>query len=183
MRRRNRFGSAFVIGADTAIGIELCKLLREDETSLWLVDPAGIDAPDAQSSIPGPVLLLSLPDASAPAAVPQSLISLIGTTRADHVTAIADHTARRELEKIRGQLADTSCTHTLATVARPASWLRAGPRAFSLTAREAAERIYLATLQRRPSVWPHPNPWPPRRGASEAPTPDDVCLLPLLRRA
>jgi catechol 2,3-dioxygenase-like lactoylglutathione lyase family enzyme len=184
VRRRNRFGSAFVIGADTPIGIELCRLLLEDQTSLWLVDPAGIDAPDTQSSMPGPVLLLSLPCASAPA-VPQSLISLIGMSRADHVTAIADHASRRELEKVRGRLADTSCTHTLATVARPASRLPGGPlrAAFSLTAREAAERIYLAALQRRPSVWPRPNPWPPRRGASEAPTPDDVCLLPLLRRA
>jgi catechol 2,3-dioxygenase-like lactoylglutathione lyase family enzyme len=184
VRRRNRFGSAFVIGADTAIGIELCKLLLEDGTSLWLVDPAGVDAADAQGSIPGPVLLLSLPRVSAAPGVPQSLISLIGRAGADHVTAIADHASRHELEEVRGRLAETSCTYTLATAARPVSRFPRGPlrAAFSLTAREAAERIYLATLQRRRSVWPRPNPWPPRRGASEAPAPGDVCLLPMLGR-
>jgi catechol 2,3-dioxygenase-like lactoylglutathione lyase family enzyme len=223
VRQRKRYGSAFVVGADTVLGTELCELLLEDETSVWLVDPFNASArrldermsldrgadqtvpldalaelahqQDGRGSIPGPVLLLGLPRASTPSvprspmpsslAAMSSLISLIGRDGVDHVAAIAARASAGELTKLRDQLSRTSCTCTTAMVARPASGILGGPlrATFTLTAREAAERIYLAALQRRSTVWPRPNPWPPRRGASEAPSRDGVCLLPIPQRA
>jgi catechol 2,3-dioxygenase-like lactoylglutathione lyase family enzyme len=38
LRRGRRFGGAVVIGAATPVGGELCRLMAEDDTSLWLLD-------------------------------------------------------------------------------------------------------------------------------------------------
>src|SRR4029077_15915666 len=128
---------------------------------------------------PEPELLLDLSQASAPSPpgspasgsreLLSSPMSLVGGCGVHHVTAIADHASRQELALLRDRLLGTSCTFTLATLARPGSRLLAGiplRPALSLPAREAAEAIYLATLRRRHSVWPQPSIWPPRRGAS-----------------
>lgn len=43
-RRRGRFATAIVIAPHADVGGELCRLLADDDTSLWLVDPHGVDA-------------------------------------------------------------------------------------------------------------------------------------------
>lgn len=95
-RRRGRFATAIVIAPQADIGGELCRLLADDGTSLWLVDPRGVDAewiksrsskpaevevrcvsstqlrpllPAPQEAGPGPTLVLDL-SAAAPASQP-----------------------------------------------------------------------------------------------------------------
>jgi catechol 2,3-dioxygenase-like lactoylglutathione lyase family enzyme len=190
VRKRRRFDGAIVIGADTTVGGELCRLLAEDETTLWLLDRGELsEALAGWSSTSGPKLLLALPQSCAPPArssLPSSLelmSSLLPLVRgcAPHVTAIADHDSRDELHELRDQLAASSLAHTLATLTSSESaglGKTAHGLTISLTMREAAEAIYLATLQRRRTVWPRPNLWPPRRGASENRTADGVLILP-----
>ncbi|HST56567.1 MAG TPA: SDR family NAD(P)-dependent oxidoreductase [Solirubrobacteraceae bacterium] len=50
VRQRRRFSSAVVLGADTPIGSELCRLLAEDDTSLWLLDRVDVHA-DADADV------------------------------------------------------------------------------------------------------------------------------------
>jgi catechol 2,3-dioxygenase-like lactoylglutathione lyase family enzyme len=218
-RRRRCFREALVLGADTAIGAELCRLMAEDGSSLLLLDAPntlaeqlrrltgasaraidfdalrapleasqgmgqsasqGIGQPDSQGIGGQPELILALPETSRSSrsahGSPHRLALLLPLApRVRHVTAILHPAARRELAVLRAQLARMACTSTLATLSQgPPRLLNGTPlrAALLLTAREAAEAIYLATLRRRSSPRSPPSVWPPRRGASEAPTPE-----------
>lgn len=237
VRRRRRFASAAVIGADTAIGVELCRLMAEDGTSLWLpcapdtliemlrsrtgasaraddiaVSRARLEALAPAGGASEPELIVGL--APAPRSTPNGqrepgalwsgqresdalslsqrepssleALALFLPLAGDalHVTAIVDRSARRELAVLRALLAHMSCTSTLATLSYGApGYLANTPleRALLLTAREAAEAIYLVTLRRAAAPCPRPSVWPPSRGASEAPTSDGVLLGPPTR--
>jgi catechol 2,3-dioxygenase-like lactoylglutathione lyase family enzyme len=220
LRQRRRFDRAIVIGADTPVGLELCRLLAEDDTSLWLLDQPGTatgetasrlraltaatincDGLDAlERQLQGPAaastsrLLVSLsrsPSAGdSAAASPLALLSrIIGRAApggAQHVTAIASLSSRIELLALRRGLGQTACASTFATLDDTApGFIRDSPlnRAFSLTPREAAETIYLATLQGRRTVRRRPNPWPPRRGASETPGSGGLFFWPTIAPA
>jgi catechol 2,3-dioxygenase-like lactoylglutathione lyase family enzyme len=212
-RRKRCFREALVLGADTAIGAELCRLMAEDGSSLLLLDAPdalaeqifrltgasaraidlaalralleasqGIGGQPASQSIDGqPDLILALPEPSSPSrrsphGSPHQLALLLPLAPGvRHVTAILHPAARRELAVLRAQLTRMACTSTLATLSQgPPRLLDGTPlrAALLLTAREAAEAIYLATLRRRSSLRSPPSVWPPRRGASEAPTPE-----------
>ncbi len=204
LRRRRHFAGAVVLGAATALGGELCRLLAEDGTSLWLLDApaelleqlrratgaharslelaalrARLAAPAAWGGEPPPELLVALPPAagSSLTLLTELLPKVSGV---QHVTAVAPAGAPRELAVLRAQLAYVECTATLAVLrdgasTRPAGVLR---RALALTPREAAEALYLASLRRARSPWPRPSVWPPRRGASESPAAGAVVLAP-----
>jgi len=193
VRRRKRFDSAVVIGTDTRIGTELSRLLSEDGTSLHFIGLSEVGTSVATSALADCQLLVILPPAldrlaelvpgssSRQHASPASCAA--GSHGVQHVTLVAEHTQRRALMAVREQHVGVSSTCTLATLANPPASPIARAlfeRALLLTAREAAEAIYLATLMRRRMVIPRPSAWPPRRGASEAPTHDDVLLLPRL---
>lgn len=197
IRRRNRFDSAIVIGADTPIGAALCRLLAEDDTSLWLLDHSEqAMAPIASAAARARTLLLAVapvhedlpcnspsPDSLGPV---RSVIARLDAGSVSHATLLAGHGARRELSAVAKQLAGIGCPCTLATLARPKLSLTSGrylTSVLGLTAREAAETIYLATLRGDRTIRPRPSVWPPRRGASERPTPQDALLLPARTRS
>ncbi len=234
VRRQRCFGGAVVIGADTPIGIELCQLMAEDGTSLWLLDApealldrlrastgaparsvdvaalrAGLGAPLGSDDESAPELIVGLPLCLAPAhagpsalragsppahadpskahAGPQAPSSLVllalllpAATGVRHVTAIARPAARRELAVLRAQLAHTDCTSTLAVLSegKPRfAGIPLLPRESALSAREAAEGIYLATLRRRRSLRLRPG-LRFGRGPSEAPAAGGARLSP-----
>jgi catechol 2,3-dioxygenase-like lactoylglutathione lyase family enzyme len=205
VRRDRCFGGAVVIGAAGEIGAELCRLLGEDGTALWLLDapPALLDelrrATDADVRSTGldalrarfaavdwdgaepPELLVGLPPGDSLLLLAELLPSAGGVR---HVTALAPTHAPGELAVLRAQIAHSGCTATLAQLLedRPTDLAPTGDsvpargghgggwrEALALTPREAAEAIHLASLRRARWPWPRFNPWPPRRGASEAP--------------
>jgi catechol 2,3-dioxygenase-like lactoylglutathione lyase family enzyme len=140
LRSRRRFAGAVVLGAATALGGELCRLLAEDGTSLWLLDApaelveqlrcatgaharsldlaalrARLAAPAGWDGEPPPELLVALPPAAGSSLT--LLAELLPTVSGvQHVTAVAPAGAPRELAVLRAQLAYVECTATLAVL-------------------------------------------------------------------
>jgi len=154
VRRERRFRGAVVVGADAPVGRELCQLMAEDGTSLWLLDTPGalleelrratgagvrsleLAALRARLADPAewegerpPELLACLPT-PASARPGDSLMLLAqllpaaGSVR--HVTAIAPPAVPRELTVLRAQLAYMECTATVAVLSDAAPARRAG---------------------------------------------------------
>jgi catechol 2,3-dioxygenase-like lactoylglutathione lyase family enzyme len=140
LRHRRRFAGAVVLGAATAVGGELCRLLAEGGTSLWLLDApaelverlrcatgahtrtldlaalrARLAAPAEWDGEPPPELLVALPPAAGSSLT--LLAELLPTVSGvQHVTAVASAGAPRELDLLRAQLAYVECTATLAVL-------------------------------------------------------------------
>jgi catechol 2,3-dioxygenase-like lactoylglutathione lyase family enzyme len=140
LRRDRRFGGAVVIGAAAAAGRELCRLMAEDGSSLWLLDAPedllgelrgatgarvrSLDRSELRARLAGaewddehpPELLVGLPLSHPNSSL--LLLALLLPTAGDvrHVTAIAPASAPRELAVLRAQLAHVGCASTLAVL-------------------------------------------------------------------
>ncbi|HXA53480.1 MAG TPA: VOC family protein [Solirubrobacteraceae bacterium] len=154
VRRERRFRGAMVVGADAPVGRELCRLMAEDGTSLWLLDAPGALLEELRRATGAGVRSLELaalcarlanpagwdggrpPELLAGLPPPASgrpgdslmllaqLLPAAGSVR--HVTAIAPPAVPRELAVLRAQLAYMECTATLAVLSNAAPARPAG---------------------------------------------------------